>query len=334
MRSAKTKIILISAMLAIYLTGAFFVFSPWIKTAIQTQKSNAVVERFMETAVHNLPAPEIPTEDNQPTIDNPSQKPEPMPYAELYQVMRDYNERIYLERQSGLDGPDSYEIPEICLSDYGIENGVLGVLEIPSMDLILPIYLGASKANLDQGAACLAETSFPIGGINTNSVIAGHRGWYNNNYFKEIERVNIGDEIIITNLWEKLTYCVTEIRIIDPDDVDQIHIQEGRDMITLFTCHPFASGGQYRYLVLCDRVNEDVKQPETSVSEPVSELPPSEPEETSMTPTVCVEGVTFESSRTSVMIYNCIPWLGIALTLALLAACGYSIYQTVKNKKE
>ena len=62
-----------------------------------------------------------------------------------------------------------------------------------------------------------------------------------------------GDEVIITNLWETMTYVVTDTKIIMPNEVDQILIQEGRDMITLLTCHPYASGGKQRFLVFCDR---------------------------------------------------------------------------------
>ena len=65
--------------------------------------------------------------------------------------------------------------------------------------------------------------------------------------------LNPGDEVIITNLWETLRYTVTQTKIIEPDDVESIYIQPGRDMVTLMTCHPFASGGRYRYLVYCDR---------------------------------------------------------------------------------
>lgn len=64
-----------------------------------------------------------------------------------------------------------------------------------------------------------------------------------------------GDEVIITNLWGEMTYTVTDTQIIAPNEVDQILIREGRDMITLLTCHPYASGGKQRYLVYCERYN-------------------------------------------------------------------------------
>ena len=124
------------------------------------------------------------------------------------------------------------------------------------MGVEMPLYLGASNENMANGAAVLSQTSIPIGGINTNAVIAGHRGYGGYSYFRYIEVLEEGDEVIITNLWKTLTYKVSEIRIVTPDDVDAILIQPGKDMVTLLTCHPYASGGKYRYLVFCERVTD------------------------------------------------------------------------------
>ena len=66
-----------------------------------------------------------------------------------------------------------------------------------------------------------------------------------------------GDEVIITNLWETLQYRVAEIQIIQPNEVEQILIKPGQELVTLLTCHPYASGGRQRYLVICERVNEN-----------------------------------------------------------------------------
>ena len=91
---------------------------------------------------------------------------------------------------------------------------------------------------------------------NTNAVIAGHRGRNGYKYFQDIEALEVGDEVYITTLWDTLTYSVTEIKIIEPGDIDSIKIQQGRDLVTLLTCHPYASGGKYRYLVFCERTEE------------------------------------------------------------------------------
>ena len=103
------------------------------------------------------------------------------------------------------------------------------------------------------GAANLSQTSLPIGGENTNSVIAGHRGYGGASYFRYIDKLQIGDTVTVTNLWEELTYRVSEIKIIYPNEVEEILIQPGRELLTLLTCHPYASGGKQRYLVICER---------------------------------------------------------------------------------
>ena len=126
------------------------------------------------------------------------------------------------------------------------------ILSIPKMDLELPIYLGATTEHLAGGAAQLSQTSMPIGSENTNCVLAGHRGWYGALFFRHIELLEIGDEIMITNLWETLTYTVSEIKVIEPNEIDEILIQPGRDLVTLLTCHPYGSGGRYRYVVYCE----------------------------------------------------------------------------------
>ena len=114
-------------------------------------------------------------------------------------------------------------------------------------------YLGASDAHLAAGATVLGSTSAPIGGDSTNCVIAGHRGWRGADYFRHIDKLAVGDEVRITNLWETLTYTVADIQIIQPHEVDKIKIQQGRDLLTLLTCHPYASGGRQRYVVYCER---------------------------------------------------------------------------------
>ena len=94
----------------------------------------------------------------------------------------------------------------------------------------------------------------PIGGSNTNCVLAGHRGWYGALFFRHIELLEIGDEITIRNLWDTLTYQVVEIQVIEPNEIEEILVQPGRDLVTLLTCHPYGSGGRYRYVVFCERM--------------------------------------------------------------------------------
>lgn len=100
------------------------------------------------------------------------------PYSELLTDLQGYNQRIYTERQAGLADALACEEPAVLLRDCGVEDEIIGVLEIPTLELVMPVYLGASDSHLAAGAAVLGNTSVPIGGVNTNCVIAGHRGWY------------------------------------------------------------------------------------------------------------------------------------------------------------
>ena len=177
-------------------------------------------------------------------------------YPELLADLQAYNKRIYTEKQSGLVDLEACETPAADLTAYGIDDEIIGVLEIPAMELTMPVYLGASDAHLAAGASVLGNTSAPIGGDNTNCVIAGHRGWHGADYFRHIDRLQVGDTVTLTNLWETLTYTVADIQIIQPHEVDKIKIQQGRDLLTLLTCHPYASGGKQRYVVYCERVME------------------------------------------------------------------------------
>lgn len=174
-------------------------------------------------------------------------------YLELLADLQAYNQRIYAEKQRNLTNLEACEVPAADLTAYGIEDEIIGVLEIPTLELVMPVYLGASDSHLAAGAAVLGNISAPIGGVSTNCVIAGHRGWYGADYFRHIDRLQAGDTVTITNLWETLTYAVVDMKIIQPHEVNRIKIQPGRDLLTLITCHPYASGGRQRLGVYCER---------------------------------------------------------------------------------
>ena len=182
-------------------------------------------------------------------------KPEQQ-YPELLAALQEYNRQLYAEKQSRLIDLEACEEPAADLTAYGIEDEIIGVLEIPAMELTMPVYLGASDDHLAAGAAVLGNTAAPIGGDNTNCVIAGHRGWRGADYFRHIDRLQMGDTVQLTNLWETLTYTVTDIQVIQPHEAEKIKIQPNRDLLTLLTCHPYASGGRQRYVVVCERLQD------------------------------------------------------------------------------
>lgn len=174
-------------------------------------------------------------------------------FKRLYKDIRKYNKRIFLEEQCNLNSQKSYESSSLNLTDYGFTNNVYGYITINKINVNMSIYLGASNYNMSLGAAHLSQTSIPIGGKNSNAVIAGHCGYGGRQMFRYIENLTKGDEIVITTPFNKLTYKVTDKKIIKPNDLDNIKIQKGKDMVTLFTCTPYPTS-KYRYCVFCERV--------------------------------------------------------------------------------
>lgn len=170
-------------------------------------------------------------------------EPEAIPYAQL-------------REQIALTNAAAYEQPAFILTQYGLQDETFGIIYIPKLEVTLPLYLGANDENMANGAAVLGQTSVPIGGVNTNAVIAGHRGWNGYPYFLNLDELQIGDLVYIDNIWTLMKYEVVDIQVISPDDVDAIKIQEGRDLVTLLTCHPPNTGGRQRLLVFCERVSE------------------------------------------------------------------------------
>lgn len=188
-------------------------------------------------------------------------------HQDLREAMEAYNLQLSQD-QSGLDNVDSYEAPGLNLEDYGMEaDDAIGYVEIPAMDVILPLYLGASRAHMNDGGAVLGQTSMPIGGNSTNCVIAAHRGWNGKAMFRDVELLQEGDLVYLTNLWETLTYQVTGTSIIWPDEVEAVAIQPSQDMVTLLTCHPYIVG-THRYLVYCQRVEDDTTTQPTATTTP------------------------------------------------------------------
>ena len=240
--------IIIGIMVLVFLAGLGFFLYPYAQGALIDREIQENAEDF-----HSRVEVQPTTGNNSTVIIDTTEPTEEQLYPELWADMTAYNETIYAEGQSGLSCAYDYQKPSFTLKDYGLEDEVFGVISIPAMDLNMPIFLGATEKHMADGAAHLSQTSIPIGGDNTNAVIAGHRGWGGAAYFRYITELKPGDKVIITNLWGTITYRVAETQIIWPHEVQKILIQEGRDLLTLLTCHPYASGGRQRYLVICER---------------------------------------------------------------------------------
>ena len=249
MRNGKLPAFLIALMLLVFAAGLVSVLYPYIWGAMVDREISLNAQGFLNRDKTEPTISEVIV-----TIDSPTEPEKTRDYPELWADMVRYNETIYAQGQTGLSCAYDYQKPSFRLTDYGLSDEVFGVISIPVMELEMPIFLGATEQHMADGAAHLSQSSLPIGGENTNCVIAGHRGYNGASYFRYIDKLKVGDLVSITNLWETLTYRVCEIKIIDSHDVTEILIQPGRELLTLLTCHPYASGGRQRYVVYCERV--------------------------------------------------------------------------------
>lgn len=231
----------------ILFAGIAIMAFPYVRGAIMDRRAARIAEDFLSRVVVD------PYREEAIVITFIEPTEEEREYPELWDAMVAYNESIYAENQSGMVNLQSFEKQSFVLQNYGLEDEVFGVISVPAIELSMPIYLGASRANMAIGAALMTETSLPIGTPNSNAVICGHRGWNGASYFLHIDKIQIGDTVTITNLWEELEYTVVSTKIISPYDLDAVKIQKGKEMITLLSCHPVASGGKQRYLVYCER---------------------------------------------------------------------------------
>lgn len=118
-------------------------------------------------------------------------------------------------------------------------GGIMGSVEIPEIDLYLPIYHGTSQEVLSKGIGHLEGTAVPIGGESTHSVITGHRGLPQAELFTDLDQMEIGDVFYIHVLRETLAYKIYDIEVVEPQDTEHLVVEKGRDIMTLLTCTPY-----------------------------------------------------------------------------------------------
>lgn len=144
------------------------------------------------------------------------------------------------------------------------EDGVMGFIKIPSIDVSLPIYHGTSERVLEMGAGHLQGSSLPVGGESTHTVITGHSGLSNAKLFTDLTELEEGDIFFLHVMGEILAYKVGQIKVVLPTEADDLHIETGKDYCTLLTCTPYGVNS-HRLLVRGERTDyqEAVDNPET-----------------------------------------------------------------------
>ena len=163
------------------------------------------------------------------------------------------------------DGVDEYE--SLLRSS---DDGVMGYVEIPVIDVSLPIYHGTSEEVLQKGVGHLQGTSLPVGGESTHTVLTGHTGLSHAKLFTDLTEVKEGDIFFLYVMGGKLAYQVDQIEVVLPSELDNLYVEQGKDLCTLVTCTPYGVNS-HRLLVRGVRTDyqEAVDNPDTYQSEDV-----------------------------------------------------------------
>lgn len=141
----------------------------------------------------------------------------------------------YNEYLNGLENKNSNYEEILNIS----QNGIMAYIEIPKISVYLPIYHGTKEDILKKGIGHLENSSLPIGGVSTHTVLTGHTGLLKAELFTRIRELEIDDYFYVYSLGQKLTYKVYQIKVVLPTEVDDVKIQEGKDLVSLVTCTPY-----------------------------------------------------------------------------------------------
>ena len=173
---------------------------------------------------------------------------------EEWQKAQTYNENLSGEPvHDPFVAGSGYALPENYKEVLNIsEDGIMAYIEIPKISVYLPIYHGTSSGVLEKGVGHIESTSVPIGGESTHSVLTGHTGLPSAELFTRLDELVVGDIFYIHVLNEVLTYKIYETKVILPDEIDELQIVSGKDLITLVTCTPYGVNS-HRLLVKAER---------------------------------------------------------------------------------
>ena len=172
-------------------------------------------------------------------------------YEELWDAAWDYNQSLLHRPNDFLLSDEQQEIYKSLL-DFG-GNGIMGYIEIPMIDVMLPIYHGTKESVLQIAVGHLDWTSLPVGGAGSHCVVSGHRGLPSARLFTDLDKLKVGDVFMLHVLNEILTYEIDQILIVEPQDTDPLLIEPGKDLCTMITCTPYGINS-HRMLVRGHRI--------------------------------------------------------------------------------
>lgn len=173
-------------------------------------------------------------------------------YEKMLDDAKRYNEDLLLQPNQFVPTDEFHDryLSTLSLSD----EGMIGIVKIPSIRVNLPIYHGTDETTLGTVIGHIEGSSFPVGGPSTHTIVSGHRGLPSARLFTDLDKLEIGDYFMFQVLDDTYTYQVDQIKIVEPNDFTYLQIEEGKDLATLQTCTPYGIN-THRLLIRGHRVD-------------------------------------------------------------------------------
>lgn len=176
-------------------------------------------------------------------------------YSELWEAAEAYNQQLAQQGNAMLDVSEEEEAEVFNLLNP-LGTGMMGSIEIPAIQVNIPIFQGTGEKALQSGAGFWLGTSLPTGGPSTHCVLTAHNGLVKAKMFTDLDKLQVGDQFTLHILDRDLTYQVDQILVTEPEDTSALQIVEGKDYVTLYTCTPYGIN-THRLLVRGVRVKGD-----------------------------------------------------------------------------
>lgn len=228
-------------MAILFFVGVASILYPFVGNLVSVMTANVVIGSYDEE-VKKLDTSEI---------------------DELLAKANEYNRSLYSGLKTDVDAK--------CLNRT---DGIMCYVDVPKVNIYLPVYYGTSNEVLEKGCGYLENTSLPVGGKNTHSVISGHTGLPSAEMFTQLDQVEVGDMFYIHILNKILAYKIDKIQDVKPNETDSLRIVSGEDYVTLLTCTPYGINDR-RLLVRGTRVPYIPEENSESTSE-ITDPPTSE----------------------------------------------------------
>ena len=265
----RTQVLLIAGLILLFLLGAFLMIYPrlasWYYQKYGSEVQNNYVEQIEAVDTREL--------------------------DKAMEAAREYNTALAEQTIDRLKPQENGYFDLLDLSG----NGIMAYIRIPRINVSLPVYHGTSDAVLKAGAGHMPESSLPVGGTSTHTVITAHSGMATSPMFSDITLLEPGDIFYIDVLNQTLAYQIldeSDIKVVDPQNVDDIQVTIGEDLCTLITCYPFGINTQ-RYLVRGHRIEQ---------TEEIDETVPDQPVEPTEAPESVWESAWKQSVKTGLLI--------------------------------